>query len=173
VWHSGGAGDVDFGDAIRAGFRNWNTTSGRATRSEFWWWILFYFLGLLAAGLVAGAVGSSAGGLIAVVVVFGLLVPSFTVAVRRLHDSDRSGWYLLLNLIPYVGALILLYFYVVDGSPGPNRFGPRAGGNLPTYRPDVPIIGVADELKKLDELRAAGTITDEEFQKMRARLLPG
>jgi len=163
---------MDLGDAIRAGFRNWNDFSGRASRSEFWWWALFYFVSLLAVGFIAVSIGNSAGAVAALIVVFGLLIPTLSVAVRRLHDSNRSGLYLLLNLIPYVGVFILLYFYVVDGSPGPNRFGPRPGGNLPTYRPDAPIIGVADELKKLDDLRTAGTISDEEFHKMRARLLP-
>ncbi|MDG4768408.1 DUF805 domain-containing protein [Solwaraspora sp. WMMD406] len=53
-----------------------------------------------------------------------LLLPSLAVGVRRLHDTDRSGWWLLIALIPIVGAIVLLVFFVLDGTHGPNRFGP-------------------------------------------------
>lgn len=59
-----------------------------------------------------------------------MLVPSLAVAVRRLHDQDKSGWFLLMSLIPLAGGFILLYFYVVEGSRGPNRFGPDPKGYL-------------------------------------------
>ena len=54
----------------------------------------------------------------------GSFIPSLAVAIRRLHDTDRSGWWLLIGLVPIVGAFILLYFYVIEGTRGPNRFGP-------------------------------------------------
>jgi hypothetical protein len=108
--------------------------------------------------------------LVASLVIF---VPSLTLTIRRLHDTGRSGWWLLIALIPYLGGLILLVFMCLDGTPGPNNWGDRPGGNLPGHRPSgAPLIGVADELHKLEGLRAAGTISDEEFARQRGRLLP-
>jgi uncharacterized membrane protein YhaH (DUF805 family) len=54
-----------------------------------------------------------------------MLIPSISVGVRRLHDTDRSGWWLLLGLIPVIGAIVLIVFYLLDSQPGENRFGPN------------------------------------------------
>jgi uncharacterized membrane protein YhaH (DUF805 family) len=134
---------MDFQEAVQSGFRRWNRTDGRSSRSEYWWWVLFSFLLALVASLVFGvfaSFGRTAAAVVALafVVAFVLLiVPSFTLSVRRLHDTDRSGWWLLVGLVPYLGGLILLVIYCLDGSPGPNRFGDRPGGSLSTYRPDI------------------------------------
>ena len=74
------------------------------------------------AGL-SGAVGGVYGPITAIAAL-GLLIPSIAVSVRRLHDTDRSGWWLLLALVPFVGGLVLLVFYILEGSRGSNRFGP-------------------------------------------------
>ncbi len=170
---------MGFDEAVRSGFRKWNKTGGRALRSEYWWWYLFGLLSILGSAIVGEVVGlrNGAGGALVVIAVMILFVPSFTVGIRRLHDTNRSGWWLLLNFLPYVGSFVLFAFSCLNGSPGPNRFGERPGGNLPTYRPEAPmikeasLIGVADELRKLDELRTAGTISTAEFDRQRARLL--
>lgn len=90
--------------------------------------LLFILAGLLGGGLDGMA---QSGGLIAgpFMAVFGLLwlgliVPSIAVQVRRFHDQDKSGWFVLLNLIPYIGGLIVLVFMFLEGTRGPNRFGP-------------------------------------------------
>lgn len=179
---------MGFSDAVRSGFRNWNKPQGRSSRSEYWWWVLFYVLAVIAFALIASLVAAVVAGgsaarspnafasvlaLLIVIWTVVLIAPTLAVSIRRLHDTDRSGWWLLLNFVPYVGSLILLVIYCLDGSPGPNRFGPRPGGNLATYRAQGgPLIGVADELRKLDELKAAGTISQAEFDRQRARLLP-
>jgi uncharacterized membrane protein YhaH (DUF805 family) len=174
---------MSFTEAVRAGFRNWSVINARASRSEYWWWALFLFLGstgiaLLVGVFAAGTRSSGYGGAAVISLLFLLaavivVVPTLTVGIRRLHDTGRSAWWLLLGLVPYVGAFILLVFYCLDGTQGPNAWGDRPGGTVPGSRhPGVPLIGVAEELKKLDELRTAGTISDQEFARQRARLLP-
>lgn len=91
--------------------------NGRATRSEYWWYSLFAFvlgivLGILNIKILTGLVGLA------------LLVPNIAVGVRRLHDTGRSGWMLLLALIPLIGSLVLIYFFVQE-SKEDNQYGPR------------------------------------------------
>src|SRR5579871_3157108 len=86
---------------------------GRASRSEFWWFALFNFIILTIAALINLNLSN--------LIVLVLLLPSIGVTVRRLHDDDMSGWWILLNLIPIIGGLILLYFYIIKGTQGPNR----------------------------------------------------
>lgn len=74
-------------------------------------------------------VESAQGGILHFVVALGLLVPSIAIAIRRLHDTGKSGWWLLIVLIPVVGGLVLLYFYVVDSERGVNRFGMNPKGH--------------------------------------------
>jgi uncharacterized membrane protein YhaH (DUF805 family) len=114
--------------------------SGRAQRAEFWQFWLFtvvvsivfqVLLGAVGGGMAPGATPTGVGmvvALIYLVVMLGLLIPSLAVSFRRLHDTDRSAWWLLIGLIPILGALVLLYFYIVDGTPGPNKFGPDPKG---------------------------------------------
>jgi uncharacterized membrane protein YhaH (DUF805 family) len=116
---------MGFTEAISAGFRNYVNFSGRATRSEFWYWVLFAVLASIAAGLIDVALfgldGSSA---IESLVGLALFLPGLAVSVRRLHDLDRSGWWVLLGLIPLVGVIILIVWNCQRGTIGPNRFGP-------------------------------------------------
>lgn len=113
-------------------YRRYFDFNGRARRSEYW----TFCLGVWFAGVLL-AVGNSAAlrivDLQAVNVLFVMLyvalmlgsaIPFAALTVRRIHDSDRSGWWALLGLIPGVGMLALFYFSVCDGTPGPNRFGP-------------------------------------------------
>ena len=102
---------------------------GRASRSEFWWFVLFYLLLSVVIGLVA-AISESLGGLLNLVVTIGLLVPAIAVQVRRLHDTDRTGWWVLIGLVPLVGTVVLIVFYVQRGTAGDNRFGPDPLGNV-------------------------------------------
>ena len=149
------APQVGFGDAIKLGFRKYSRFDGRATRAEYWWWYLFTslvgFVGYLVLLVVLVAVAptttttattgttstttTSAGAGIALAVigflwfaaVIALLLPSIAVAVRRLHDTDRSGWWYLISFIPF-GGIVLLIFFVTESTPGPNSFGPPSLG---------------------------------------------
>ncbi|MEA5153196.1 DUF805 domain-containing protein [Raineyella sp.] len=118
-----------FLDAIKTCFRKYVVFSGRATRAEFWYFVLFTFivsliaagldnaLGLTPEGAVTGILSSLAG--------LALLLPSLAVTVRRLHDVNRSGWWILLALVLVIGDLFLIFaFYIKKSVAGANRFGP-------------------------------------------------
>lgn len=123
--------------------RKYADFSGRARRKEFWLFALLTFLIEIVFMVLISAVGGQdllmgypasanvpmSGPLMAVVllhfaVMLALLVPSLAVTFRRLHDTNRKGWWILIGLIPLIGALVLFIFYLLDGTPGPNRFGP-------------------------------------------------
>jgi uncharacterized membrane protein YhaH (DUF805 family) len=120
---------MDFMTAIRSGLANYVKFDGRASRSEYWWWVLFYVIVYIAAtiitsvlGSVIGSTGAVIGSLILMVVALGLLLPTLGLTIRRLHDTDRSGWWILLGFVPLIG-LILIVFYCLPGTEGDNQFG--------------------------------------------------
>lgn len=97
--------------------------SGRARRSKFWMFALVnFFIGVALS--VLGWMGHGLG-LVAFLYAAAVLSPGIAVGVRRLHDTGRSGWMLLVGLIPFVGALVLLVFHCLDGAPGDNQYGPN------------------------------------------------
>ena len=99
---------------------------GRASRQEYWMFTLFNVLALIVLGVIA-VVGGDKLGAIAVapylLYALGTLLPNLAVTVRRLHDSDKSGWMILVSFIPFVGGLILLFFMIQEGTRGSNQFG--------------------------------------------------
>ena len=102
--------------------QNYADFSGRARRQEFWMFFLFQIIATAVAMGIDGAIGMPA---MTAVVGLGLLIPAISVTVRRLHDTDRSGWWILVGLVPFIGGIALFVFYVLEGTPGPNRFGPN------------------------------------------------
>lgn len=105
---------MDFKTAIRTCIDKYATFSGRASRSEFWWFVLFGFLVNLAASVLDAAIFGSGDGAaqpIAALTSLSILLPNLAVAVRRLHDIGRSGWWLLIVLIPILGTLILIWWW--------------------------------------------------------------
>lgn len=126
---------MGFTEAIRSGFDNYVNFNGRASRPAYWWWVLFGVLVSLVTRVLDGLIGSNivrysqygtevAVGIISSLVGLALLLPSIAVLVRRLHDTDHSGWWYWLVIIPVLGWLVLLYFLVSAGTPGDNRYGP-------------------------------------------------
>ncbi len=124
---------MDMKTAVQTVLGKYATFSGRAARPEYWWWVLATLILFTVLALVDGLVFapmtghesfsreavqplSSLASLI-------LLLPNLAVAVRRLHDTDRSGWWLLLSVIPIIGPLVLIFFLVQAGTEGANRFG--------------------------------------------------
>ena len=107
--------------------RKYATFTGRARRKEYWNYVLFYFLiyfGLLLIDAVTGTFSMETEiGFLSGAFALGTLLPSIAVAVRRLHDTGRSGLWLLLGIIPLLGAIVLLYFTVQEGDVGPNEYG--------------------------------------------------
>jgi uncharacterized membrane protein YhaH (DUF805 family) len=112
---------MGFGQAISAGFRKYVNFSGRACRSEYWYWILFTIIVGLMAAIIDVQLNTQLDSSIVNLVI---AIPSVAVAVRRLHDIDHSGWWILIGLIPLVGFILLLVSFASEGTHGPNRFGP-------------------------------------------------
>ena len=102
--------------------KKYTVFSGRARRAEFWWFTLISWVISLVLQAIDNVVGT--GGGLSGLYSLGVLLPSIGVAIRRLHDTDRSGWWLLLVLIPILGWIALLVFYFQDGDPQPNQYGP-------------------------------------------------
>ncbi|WP_429058504.1 DUF805 domain-containing protein [Aeromonas veronii] len=96
--------------------------SGRARRTEYWMFVLCNVIVMLLLGMVDKLIGGD-NELISSIYSLAVLLPSLAVAARRLHDTDRSAWWLLLGLIPIIGTLVLIYFMACNGQQGPNRFG--------------------------------------------------
>ena len=101
--------------------------SGRARRTEYWMFVLFNVIALTILTIVDYATGLTFGqgglGVLGAIYALAVLIPGIAVQVRRLHDTDRSGFWWFLNLIPLVGPIVLLVFYCLDGTPSANRFG--------------------------------------------------
>jgi uncharacterized membrane protein YhaH (DUF805 family) len=104
---------MTFGESISTCFSKYATFEGRASRSEYWWFFLFALLGSLATGML----GPVLSGLFSLAI----LLPSLAVGARRLHDIDKSGWFLLVGLVPLVGWIILIV-WAVQESKEPNRY---------------------------------------------------
>jgi len=138
---------MTFGQSVKHVFSNYASFQGRASRSEFWWFYLFmiianvviaipYYIGLAqSAGSMTTdpMTGEMTGGSLSGLAIFGIIllaiwglatiIPIISVSVRRLHDGGRSGWWWWLNLLCFIGPIIVLIFYILPGTPGPNRFG--------------------------------------------------
>jgi uncharacterized membrane protein YhaH (DUF805 family) len=108
--------------------QNYFVVDGRARRKEYWMFFLFAIIFAVVAGVADVFMGTfdaeSGWGVLGAVYSLGILIPSITVGVRRLHDTDRSGWWMLIGLIPLIGGIVLLIFFCLRGTEGSNRFGP-------------------------------------------------
>ena len=130
---------MNFFEAIQSGFNNYFNFSGRAQRSAFWYWTLFSIVGALIASVSDWATfGIEWGTVSPINGIFSLItfIPCISVAARRLHDIGRTGWWLLLILVPIVGWIILIIWYCQQGEAGTNQYGPNPlGGELQPIRP--------------------------------------
>lgn len=106
---------------------------GRARRAEYWMFVVFQILVYIAVAIVSmivsgGDTNSAAASALMGLVTLGLLLPSIAVTVRRLHDTNRTGWWIFISLIPLIGGIWLFVLTVLDGTPATNRFGPDPKG---------------------------------------------
>jgi uncharacterized membrane protein YhaH (DUF805 family) len=106
---------MNFQQAVTTGFGKYVDFSGRASRSAYWWFVLAYVILAVVSGFIHQYVYF--------IVILAFLLPLLAVGARRLHDIGRSGWWLLIGLIPLVG-LVLLYFAVQPSQPESNEYGP-------------------------------------------------
>jgi uncharacterized membrane protein YhaH (DUF805 family) len=119
---------MSFIEAIQSGFSNYVNFQGRAIRSEYWYWVLFVFILMIVAELIDYALGIHA---IYPISALAIILPGLAVSVRRLHDLDRSGWWVLLPIIPLIGSIVLIYWQCQRGTVGDNRFGPDPLASAP------------------------------------------
>jgi uncharacterized membrane protein YhaH (DUF805 family) len=122
-------------------FRNYAVFTGRSRRAAYWYFVLFNVIVNFGLAIVASLLGALNGseslglfGILAFIVygiwiIYGLaiILPTLALSVRRLHDTDRSGWWFLLNFVP-VGNIVLLVFFLLDSTPGQNQYGPNPKG---------------------------------------------
>ncbi len=123
---------MSFQDAVRVCLtQKYVDFSGRARRSEYWYFALFVIIVSVVAGIIDGILGTrdtiSNTGLVGGIASLALLLPNLGVGARRLHDTGRSGWWLLIGLIPVIGWIVLIVFFVQD-SQQDNQYGPNPKG---------------------------------------------
>lgn len=128
---------MSFQEAIKAVLGKYATFEGRARRSEYWYWVLAVLIAEIVV-LAIRSVSQGLGQILYILLVLAVLLPSLAVGVRRLHDTGRSGWWLLIGLIPIIGAIVLIVFYVQDSAPGANEYGPSPKGDAGTAAPPPP-----------------------------------
>lgn len=112
---------MSFTEAIATCVRKYVDFKGRAPRSEFWYWMLFTFIGGACLQLISHGLAAAFS--------LATLLPGIAVGVRRLHDIDRSGWWVLIWLVPLIGWIFIIVWGCTRGGDGPNRFGFDPLGN--------------------------------------------
>jgi len=113
---------VGLSAAISIAFSKYAVFSGRASRSEYWWFALFSVLCSLVAALIGAILGRLINNFLHLILFLIFFLPSVSVAVRRLHDTNRSGWWWWICLVPAIGAIVLIIFLVLEPVDEGNRF---------------------------------------------------
>jgi uncharacterized membrane protein YhaH (DUF805 family) len=123
---------MSFIESVTYCLSNYFTVSGRGARSEYWWFVLACFLADVVGSIVDTASGHQ---ILGPLISLATLIPTITAATRRLHDTDRSGWWQLIGIIPLIGWILLIVWLASRSNEGPNRYGPAPAGSL--YRSSV------------------------------------
>ena len=120
---------MNFAEAIQSGFSNYVNFQGRARRSAYWFWVLFVFAASIVASILDIMIfGSESYTPLSTLFGLAVFLPGLAVAVRRLHDIGRTGWWILLYFVPIVGWIILIIWHCQPGEPGTNQYGPNPLG---------------------------------------------
>ena len=109
-------------------WKNYVTFTGRSRRKAYWVFFVFNVIATILANLidnVLGLAGQSVYGPVSMLYALAVFLPGLALAIRRLHDTGRSGWWMLLGFIPLLGWIVLLIFFVTDSQPGSNPYGPN------------------------------------------------
>ncbi len=124
---------MTFSEAVKDGFDHYTKFDGRAGRPAYWWWFLFGILVSIGANIIDAIIGSF--GVVSGLAGLALLLPGLSVSIRRLHDTDHSGWWLFIILIPIVGFIVLLVWYLREGDASENKYGPPPVEGVPAPSP--------------------------------------
>jgi uncharacterized membrane protein YhaH (DUF805 family) len=119
----GGGSSMGFGQAVATCFRKYAVFSGRASRSEYWYFVLFQILVFIVLLMVDSLVLRTQVSVLSMLAWLLMILPWLAVLVRRLHDTDKRGWFVLIWIVPLVGPIIVIVFLCQRGTDGPNRFG--------------------------------------------------
>ncbi len=119
---------VGFGEAVQLFFKNYTNFKARSTRSEYWWWCLAAIIAGVVLNIIGAIVGSTVGNVLSGIWGLATLIPGIAIVIRRLHDIGKSGWWILIGLIPLAGAIILIVFAVKESGPA-NEWGEPAKAN--------------------------------------------
>ena len=153
---------VGFGEAISICFKKYFVFQGRAKLSEYWYFILFCII-LSLIGIYLSSIGSTPLSILGLVLSYGTIIPQISVNVRRLHDTNRSGWYLW---IPIYNLIITMFFDSSSEVSTSKSNINRSSGSKVTIKNDL-----TDELEELQELYEDGTLSEEQFKKAKNKLL--
>mgnify|MGYP001390293407 FL=1 len=110
---------MTFSDSVTTCLKKYFVFQGRASRSEYWWFQLIVSPSYFISTILENEIGYFFLG-----ITLFTLIPAISAGVRRLHDTNRSGFFLLISFIPFIGGLVLLFFLIPEGTKGKNRFGP-------------------------------------------------
>ena len=110
---------MTFSDSVSTCLKKYFVFQGRASRSEYWWFQLIVSPSYFVSTILENEIGYFFLG-----ITLFTLMPAISAGVRRLHDTNRSGFFLLISFIPFIGGLVLLFFLIPEGTKGKNRFGP-------------------------------------------------
>lgn len=131
---------MTFGMALKAFWSNYRNFKGRARRSEYWFIQLFLVVTNLGAAVIDLAlmdgdvdrfIANGGGGIVGLIWILATIVPALAVLIRRLHDTNRSGWWALIGFVPVIGTIVILFFTASDSDQGENRFGSSPKGAAP------------------------------------------
>jgi len=107
--------------------KNYAVFSGRARRAEYWYFVLFNIIINILLAIFSNVIGDNIG-ILGLLYALAVLIPAIAVGVRRLHDTNRSGWWLLISLIPLIGAIVIIVLMALDSHPGENQYGANPKG---------------------------------------------
>ena len=124
---------MDIQQSVKMVLNSYAKFEGRSGRSEYWWWVLAYIIAAAICSVIGSMLGM--GQLVVNLLALALLVPNIAVGVRRFHDIGKSGWWLLIGLIPLIGWIAVIYF-AAQPSVGPNEYGEGPQGPVASSGPD-------------------------------------
>lgn len=125
---------MGFMEAVQSAVANrYADFRGRSRRAEYWWFFLFTII-LQIVLMAFTAAMPTIGGILSLLVLLALIIPGLAVTIRRFHDLDKSGWWILIGFVPILGFILLIYWFTQRGTVGDNRFGPDPlAGEQPGY----------------------------------------